>query len=54
MSESQKWARILTKITRWENKLNSFLPGGILFGMFNVIMPILEQLEYGDFVIFSA
>ena len=29
-------------------------PGGFLFAMFDVIMPILEQLQYGDFVIFSA
>ena len=28
--------------------------GGFSFAVFNVIMPILDQLEYGDFVIFST
>ena len=55
LSESQKWPQILKKI----NSTHVFVlgcktPVGFLFAMFNVVMPIEEQLEYGDFVIFSA
>ena len=55
LCELQKWPQILKKI----NSTHVFMlacktPGGFLFAMINIIMPILEQLEYGDFVVFSA
>ena len=55
LSESQKWRHILEKM----NSAHVFVlacktPGGFLFAMFNVVMPIWEQLENGDFVIFCA
>ena len=55
LSESKKWPHILKKI----NSTHVFVlgcktPVGFLFAMFNVVMPIWEQLECGDFVIFSA
>ena len=55
LSESQKWPHILKKINlNYVFLLGCKTPGGFLFAMFNVVMPIWEQLEYGDFVIFSA
>ena len=55
LSESQNWRHILEKM----NSAHVFVlgcktPGGFLFAMFNVVMPIWEQLENGDFVIFCA
>ena len=56
LSESQKWPYILKKINSSHFfTLGCKTPGGFLFAMFDIIMPILEQLlEYGDFIIFSA
>ena len=56
LSESQKWPYTLKKI----NSTHFFTlwcknPGGFLFVMFDIIMPILEQLlKYGDIIVFSA
>ena len=56
LSESQKWPYILKKINSTHFfTLGCKTPGGFLFAMFDIIMPILEQLlEYGDIIVFSA
>ena len=54
LSESQEWPYIPKKI----NSTHFFMLGRKTHGgflcQFDFIMPILEQLECGDFVIFSA
>ena len=54
LSESQEWPYIPKKI----NSTHFFMLGDKTHGgflcQFDFIMPILEQLECGDFVIFSA
>ena len=56
LSESQKWPYILKKINSTHFfTLGCKTPGGFLFALFDIIMPILEQLlEYGDIIVFSA
>ena len=56
LSESQKWPYILKKINSTHFfTLGCKTLGGFLFAMFDIIMPILEQLlEYGDIIVFSA
>ena len=51
-----KWPYILKKINSTHFfTLGCKTPGGFLFAMFDIIMPILEQLlEYGDIIVFSA
>ena len=56
LSESQKWPYIRKKINSSHFfTLGCKIPGGFLFAMFDIVMPVLEQLlESGDFLIFSA
>ena len=55
LSESQKWPCVLKKFN-WTHffMLGCETPSGFLFAMFDFTMPILEQSEQGDFVVFSA
>ena len=56
LSESQMWPYILKKINSSHFfTLGCKTPGGFLFAIFDIIMPILEQLlECGNFIIFSV
>ena len=56
LSESQKWPYIRKKINSSHFfTLGCKTPGGFLFAMFDMVMPILEQLlESGGCIIFNA